>query len=324
MNSSLADEALEVAGVLRESIAAAGGVDLLRRAVDDPSTREAAGELVGAIGLWDVEPLDDQLQLEVAAAATQAAGYFALPYPVTERLARSSDADATAVIPGGPRALVAHGDLTLAWTGVDSDGRLHTLAPRGTGTLGTKLAPFALEMSAEPRDHRSPALAALGMTLQCWWLHGLLDHAVTDTVRYTREREQFGRPLIAFQGVGFQLADMAVAVDALEELAKYTVWRLAVAGDSALVDAVALRSAAQAAATTVMRGAHQLHGAMGFTDEVAVSWLSRASQLVRRLPDGAHGTAARLVALIDREGWAEFGHADRMPDEEAVDAVRYA
>ncbi|MDR7112257.1 hypothetical protein J2X03_002152 [Microbacterium trichothecenolyticum] len=323
MNSSLAEEAVEVADVLRESIAAAGGVDLLRRAVEDPAVRTIAGDLVDAIGLWDLEPLADPLQLEVAAAASQAAGHYALPYPVVERLARSCGADATAIVGDASSALVAHGDLPLAWTGVDPEGRMSRLAP-ASEVLGTKIAPFAVGMTLEPTGDRSPEAAALGLTLQAWWLLGLLEHAVADTVRYTREREQFGRTLISFQGVGFQLADMAVAVEALGELGKYTLWRVATVRDGSLVDAVALRSAALSAASTVLRGAHQLHGAMGFTDEVDVSWLSRASQMVRRLPEGAHRTAGRLVTLIGADGWADFGSLDAPRPHRGAESVRYA
>lgn len=324
MNSSLAEEALEVGLVLRESIAGAGGVDLLRRAVADPDARADAERIVDAVGLWDIDPLADRLELEVAAAACQAAGFYALPYPVVERLTRWSTGQAAALVETAPTTLVAHGDLALEWIGVDLDGRVHRLESRDRVVLGTKLAPFGVEMTTEPTGERSPALAALGITLQSWWLLGLLQHAVDDTVKYTREREQFGRRLIAFQGVGFQLADMAVAVESLAELAKYALWRLAVARDDAMVDALALRAASQAAAATVLRGAHQLHGAMGFTDEVDVSWLSRASQMARRLPEGAHATAGRLRALIESNGWADFGHADEVQVETSAAAVRYA
>ena len=50
MNPHLAGEAVEVGEVLRESIADAGGVDLLRRAVADPRARDEAGALLDAIG----------------------------------------------------------------------------------------------------------------------------------------------------------------------------------------------------------------------------------------------------------------------------------
>lgn len=324
MNSSLAEEALEVGSVLRASIADAGGVDLLRRAAADPDARADAEAIVDAVGLWDIDPLGDPLELEVAAAACQAAGFYALPYPVVERLAGTTAGGATALVGSTRTALVAHGDLTLAWAGVEADGGMRRLKPRGAGVLGTKLAPFAVEMESELAGERMPAVASLVTALQSWWLLGLLEHAVDDTVAYTREREQFGRRLIAFQGVGFQLADMAVAVEGLAELAKYTLWRLATAGDEAIVDALALRTAAQSAAGTVLHGAHQLHGAMGFTDEVDVSWLSRASQMVRRLPEGAHTTSGRLLSLIEQNGWTDFGHAEEARATTSAEAVRYA
>lgn len=324
MNSTLAEEALEVGAVLHDSISAAGGVDLLRRAAVDPRARSAAGSIVDALGLWDLNPLEDQLELEVAAAASRSAGFFALPYPVVERLARTSTSQATTLVDGSPRSLVSHGDLPLEWVGVDASGSTYSLADAGGGLLGTKIAPFAVEMTTELAGEGARDVAALAMTLQSWWLLGLLDHAVEDVVRYTREREQFGRHLISFQAVGFQLADMAVATEALAELAKYTLWRLAVVRDDALVDAVALRSAALDAASVVMRAAHQLYGAMGFTDEVDVSWLSRASQMVRRLPEGRHASAGRLASLIAAEGWANFGHADGASSAAAGERVRYA
>jgi len=308
MNSSLAAEAVELGEVLRESIAAAGGVDLLRRSVEDPDVRAEVADLVDAIGLWDVRPLEDPLELEVAASASRAAGFHALPYPVTERLARTASDGALALVADSSPALVSHGDLPLGWTGVDLEGRTYSLSADGA-PLGTKLAPFAVSMTANATGERSAVSAALAVTLQSWWLLGLLEHAVEDTVRYTREREQFGRSLISFQGVGFQLADMSVALQSLEALAKYAVWRLNVVREDALVDVVALRSAAQHSADVILRGAHQLYGAMGFTDEVDVSWLSRASQTVRRLPEGRHEGARRLLAMIERVGWEEFGRA---------------
>ncbi|NYE18817.1 acyl-CoA dehydrogenase family protein [Microbacterium immunditiarum] len=313
MNSSLASEAVDVGDVLRESIAASGGLDLLRKAGDDLAVREQAGSIFEAMGLWDVRPLADQLELEVAASASRSAGFFAVPYPVAERLAAPASGGATAIVGGSSPALVSHGDLPLAWTGVALDGRIRRLLPQRPQVLGTMLAPFAVRMSADSTEERSPATAALAVTLQAWWLLGLLEHAVEDTVRYTREREQFGRRLITFQGVGFQLADMAVALESLEELAKYTVWRLSVDRDEALVDALALRSAVQQSAGTILRGAHQLHGAMGFTDEVDVSWLSRAAQTALRLPEDRHALAGRLLAAIERDGWREFGHVGDTP-----------
>jgi len=47
---------------------------------------------------------------------------------------------------------------------------------------------------------------------------GLAHAAVSAALDYAREREQFGRPILDFQGVGFLLADMATSVEAARAL----------------------------------------------------------------------------------------------------------
>ena len=50
----------------------------------------------------------------------------------------------------------------------------------------------------------------------------------------------------------------------------------------------------------MFRITHQLHGAIGFCDETALSWLSRASQPLRRLPLGPSATRAALTDHLGR------------------------
>jgi 3-oxo-4-pregnene-20-carboxyl-CoA dehydrogenase alpha subunit len=319
VNGDLSDEAVQLGEVVHELIEDAGGVQLLRRAVADPAVRSEAGALLGGIELWDLSPAGDQLELEMAAAACRAAGWFALPYPVVERLGRVGGT-ATALIEPGPRAVAMHLDLDLDWTAVDLLGRPVSLAPGARELLGTELAPFGVETTALPGEGPAdPRGAAILSALSSWWLLGLVEHATADTVRYTREREQFGRVLAKFQAVAFRLADMTLATRSLGELAKYTLWSIATdpEGVGARTDAIALRLAAIDAAEVVLRGAHQLHGAMGFTDEVDVSWLSRASQGVRRLPLGRQAVNAALTSLLGTQGLADLGH----PVEERVPSL---
>lgn len=136
-------------------------------------------------------------------------------------------------------------------------------------------------------------------------------------MQYAREREQFGHRIITFQGVGFRLASMRVETQALHELAKYTLWVIAqgvnAQGSDPLPDAIALRSAALRAADVVLAGAHQVHGAMGFTSEVDVSWLSLASQQYRRMPEGEHATVGLLTALAESGGYPAFGTIPHIP-----------
>ena len=60
--------------------------------------------------------------------------------------------------------------------------------------------------------------------------------------------------------------------------------------------------AAIEAAEVVFRVCHQLHGAVGFCDETTLSWLSRYSQPLRRLPFGLSGTRDQLTRRIGRRG----------------------
>ena len=116
-------------------------------------------------------------------------------------------------------------------------------------------------------------------------------------------REQFGQPLAAFQGVQFQLTDAEVERAGLDMLAKYALWAIAVGpARRRSTDALALRLAAIEAAEVVFRVAHQVHGAIGFCDETQLSWLSRYSQPLRRLPLGLSATKAALVAKSGRRG----------------------
>ncbi len=157
-----------------------------------------------------------------------------------------------------------------------------------------------LELS--PLDVDGAKDVALALVLPCWTLLGMLDRALELTIAHVRLRQQFGQPLSAFQSVQFQLTDGEVERAGLEMLAKYTLWSVGEGRPEALDDALALRMAALEAAEVVFRVTHQLHGAVGFCDETTLSWLSRYSQPLRRLPLGLSATRDLLTSRIDRHG----------------------
>jgi alkylation response protein AidB-like acyl-CoA dehydrogenase len=118
------------------------------------------------------------------------------------------------------------------------------------------------------------------------------------------DRIQFGKPIAAFQSVQFALADAAVAVAGLRELAHFTLWRLGGDAGAALADALALRLHALDVGRPVLRTTQQLHGAAGVCDEYDISVLTRLVQPALRLPWGAERTATELSAAIARDGFA--------------------
>jgi len=82
----------------------------------------------------------------------------------------------------------------------------------------------------------------------------------------------------------------------------YALWIAGAGKPEALNDALALRMSAIEAAEIVFRVCHQLHGAVGFCDETTLSWLSRYSQPLRRLPLGLSATRDLLTGRGGRAG----------------------
>jgi hypothetical protein len=304
MINQVSDEAQLLFDVLREQLADAGGLDIRRNAAVDAPTRQIAGELLAEAGVWELQPGEDGDQLEAAAVACQAAGGVVLPYPVCERLTGAARGRATALVSSREsRRLVEHGDLDLEWDALDMTGQHYRLKIDSGSPLGTSMGGWLVEATADIDGAIDRPTATLALVLQSWWMLGACQTALADTLQYTREREQFGRPLVKFQAVQFSLADMSVAVAGLDELAKHALWSLREYGGEALSDALGLRLRALEVASLVFRSGQQLHGAMGFTDEVDLSWITRAIQVYRRLPEPADYTAQHLVREIARSDY---------------------
>jgi hypothetical protein len=93
----------------------------------------------------------------------------------------------------------------------------------------------------------------------------------------------------------------------------YTLWSVETARPEALDDACALRVAAIEASDLIFRVCHQLFGAIGFCDETPISWVSRASVPLRRLPYGLGQSRRILVDRLGRNGLAGIYGADAFP-----------
>jgi hypothetical protein len=305
MNTDLSPEAVEYGDTARRALEAAGGDGLAPGGGGDGDGGKPA-EVLADLGAWDLDPRGSTEELEAAAALCHSAGWWGLPHPVAERVARPRDveADALVVVPGdGSPAAVATAvaGLSLRWVAVDLDGGRSRATPRPDAHQVSKPG-VSVPLDLAPLDDAGAGDVALGLVLPCWTLLGLLDRAVALTADYVRARHQFGQPLSSFQGVQFQLTDAEVERVGVEELAKHALWSIASGGPDAVADALALRLAAVEAAEVVFRITHQLHGAIGFCDETALSWLSRAGQPLRRLPLGPSATRAALTDRLGRRG----------------------
>jgi hypothetical protein len=110
----------------------------------------------------------------------------------------------------------------------DTPGVRAAPAEHKMGMRGSVTAQMLFENAWVPADHVlgeegrgfSVALAALdsGRLGIAACATGVAQAALDTAVSYARERQQFGQPIIEFEGVGFMLADMATAVEAARSL----------------------------------------------------------------------------------------------------------
>jgi acyl-CoA dehydrogenase len=110
---------------------------------------------------------------------------------------------------------------------------------------------------------------------------GIARAAFDDAVAYVNERQQFGRPLVDFQGVQFTLADLAARLVAAEALMLH-VGRLVDAGtpDIAL-EASALKLLASDLAMEAASKDVQLHGGYGYVRPSKAERLFRDAKLTQ-------------------------------------------
>jgi acyl-CoA dehydrogenase len=117
------------------------------------------------------------------------------------------------------------------------------------------------------------ALRLRGALSRAALISGALARVDELTVRYTGERQQFGRPIARFQAVQIHLVTIAEEAQ-LAGLAT-EVAALNARPEPGFFDVAAAKAAASEAATIAARASHQAHGAIGMTKEYELGQLSR-------------------------------------------------
>jgi alkylation response protein AidB-like acyl-CoA dehydrogenase len=107
---------------------------------------------------------------------------------------------------------------------------------------------------------------------------GLAQGALDHTIRYVQERQQFGRRIGDFQGVQFQLAEMATEVEAARLLV-YNSARLKDAGEPFLTQAAMAKLFSSEVAQRVSSTCIDLFGGYGFTREYPVEKYYRDAKI---------------------------------------------
>ena len=125
---------------------------------------------------------------------------------------------------------------------------------------------------------------------------GALEHAL----RYTAEREQFGKTVNQFQGVQFQLAEMATDIEAAR-LMVYNAARLKDAGRPFVKEAAMAKLYSSRVAERVSSKAVELYGGYGFVKDYPVEKLWRDSK-IGAIYEGTSNMQLQTIAKLITQG----------------------
>jgi len=205
---------------------------------------------------------------------------------VTITAVTGDDEISNIVVPNGTSGYVISAPMEkLGWRASDTrelsfqgaripEGNL--LGPRGQG----------FQQFLEILDGGRISVAAMGV--------GLAQGAYDLAFSYAKEREQFGKPIAAFQAVQTKLVDIATEIEA----ARLLVWKAAWEKDQGRDFR---RSAAMAKLFSgelshrAANWALQIHGGYGFMDEYAISRLYR-DQKILEIGEGTNEVQRMVIA----------------------------
>jgi len=126
---------------------------------------------------------------------------------------------------------------------------------------------------------------------------GALDHAL----RHARERKQFGKRIGDFQGVQFELADMATKIEAAR-LMVYNAARLRDARQPFVMQAAMAKYFCSTIAEEVASKAVEILGGVGFTKDYPVEKLYRDAKIGRIYEGTSNMQRATIAkALLSQE-----------------------
>ncbi len=151
--------------------------------------------------------------------------------------------------------------------------------------LGKEGQGFIVAMKTFDASRPGVAAQAVGIA------QGALDEAVT----YARQREQFGKPIISFQGIQFMLADMATQVEAARALV-YSVARAVDHGDKKIAKESAMAKLfASDVAMKVTVDAVQILGGYGYMKEYPVEKMMRDAKITQ-IYEGTNQIQRTIIA----------------------------
>ncbi len=153
--------------------------------------------------------------------------------------------------------------------------------------LGVENEGFIQAMQTLEYGRIGMAMVTLGISMAC----------MEESIKYAKERQQFGKPIGRFQMTGFKLADMKALTDVSRLLIYKAAWLKENNDPSAATMASIAKLTASEASTHISSWAVQIHGGYGYIKEYLVERLYRDA----KLGDIGEGTSEIQRVLIARD-----------------------
>ncbi|MDQ6830739.1 MAG: acyl-CoA dehydrogenase [Gemmatimonadota bacterium] len=107
---------------------------------------------------------------------------------------------------------------------------------------------------------------------------GIAEGAFEQALKYSTVRKQFGKPIAAFQGIQFQLSDMATEIAAAKHMVYHAAW-LAQNGRPFTKEAAMAKLFASELCMRATTKAVQIHGGYGYTKDYPVERMMRDAKI---------------------------------------------
>ena len=136
-------------------------------------------------------------------------------------------------------------------------------------------------------DSSRPGVAAQAL--------GIADGALREAVRYSRQRRQFGKPISAFQGVQFMMADMAMKVESARALTYACARHMDTGAKSVSKESAMAKCYASDVAMSVTTDAVQILGGYGYMKEYPVEKMMRDAKITQ-IYEGTNQIQREVIA----------------------------
>lgn len=240
-------------------------------------------------------------------------------------MATTAVKDGDYYIINGAKNFITHGisgDVSVVMTRTgekgDSHGMTAFIVEKGTpgftsgkkeNKLGMRASETAEQIFTNCRVHKSQVIGEVGdgfvqalkvldggrISIASLAL-GIAKGALEASIKYSKERKQFGKPISEFQGIAFKLADMATKIEAAELLI-YHAADLKNRHQKVTKESASAKYYASEIATEVANDAVQIFGGYGYTKDFPVEKYYRDAKLCTI----GEGTSEIQKVVIARE-----------------------